>query len=177
MTKFSAFPPELNSTIERLAQKRTDSKDDRDLALVRAEELADIKQELAVAEREVVDELRRLGVPWNDIADAFGEPFDTVWGRHNRNKNKTPESRRAKAHGMKKPLKRGSERMSVTEAARVSRRYRSTINTYIKNNPDAPWFERVPTEGKREFKVWIVNLEAMERDIAPPVHRELGKKE
>lgn len=169
MKNFTSLPEEISAAVDRIAMKRIKSKGDTDEVLyARLQVLTELDkaQALRQAQREVVDALRETPDKntWAEIAKSMGASLGAVWGRYGSSGSTTPESRREQ-------VAQYAERVtpdigiSVTEAMRETGAYRATIYDHIERNPNAGWFARVDTSGKRGAVYRITDLDGLKKSL------------
>lgn len=169
MKNFTSLPEEISAAVDRIAKKRVKGKGDPDeLLYARLQVLVELEkaQALRQAQREVVDALRETPDKntWAEIAKSMGASLGAVWGRYGSSGSTTPESRREQ-------VAQYAERVtpdvgiSVTEAMRQTGTYRATIYDHIERNPNADWFARIDTSGKRGAVYRITDLDGLKKSL------------
>lgn len=163
MEKSTDLQNDFAAFVEREAKKRSKRGAATDeLLSAQLEVLTDVQALARTAESESVLQLRDHGLGWVEIGDLLGISDRAAFRRYGVTPNTTPESRNEQS---KKAQPRVTPEdipgISAAEAQSRTGIYSSTIYQYAKKDPEAKWFVRIETAGKRGSVLRVVDVDGL----------------
>jgi len=141
MSRNGSIPAEIEGAVARMLNARVSSAADaRERELERLAILKELTTvALPAAIQEAVNDSRRIGIKWHEIAEQLDTTEQNAWRKYAVTAGSSPEERRASSSREER------EGVNLAEAARLAGLSPATVRNRIKANPNATWWKSVPT--------------------------------
>lgn len=150
MSESKRLPEVIGAAINEEAAKRA-AGDGVARLLAELEVKVEVRNGIKSSEQETVDELRKRGVPWGDIAESSGHT--TAQYALMAYSPKAPKAQAKKGEAL--------PGYSRTEAASITGLHPKTIRTALMRNAGASWIVEVEPADKRSGRQRILDLDKL----------------